>query len=146
MVVIAFDPGETTGFAKANVDFDGRGTPVFTLLEASEVKTYGQFHDIVLHQLDSTTMVLVERFNLFPGKASSQIGSTFPSAEWIGVIKYVMWLLVHDKLAFQTPAQKERINDDMLRAMFGIDKLNPSPHIRDAMRHIVFWGLDQRYG
>lgn len=147
MIVIAFDPGETTGYAAAEVDFSGSGVPTFNLLEATEIKTYYELDAVFTRKIDLFgDVVIVEAFNLFPTKAKAQIGSTFPAAEMIGTIRYIMHMHhCEGQLVMQTPHQKERITDQMLRDHI-MAHLHSSPHVRDALRHIVFYALEKRYG
>ncbi len=78
--ILAIDPGETSGYVKL-----ARAGTSLSL-------TYGNFKwpDGVLdldRLLAHSSTVIVERFNLFPGKAKVQTGSNFPAVEVIGYIR-----------------------------------------------------------
>lgn len=141
-VILAIDPGETTGCASCTAEG----------LLFSDLKVADIVDLLKLEQFVGWAMVgypncvcVVESFNLFPHKARAQIGSNFPSAEVIGVMKYFAqrW---DRRLVFQTPAQKEVIKDSMLKDCFHLEVLPTSPHIKDAMRHILFFTLKDYYG
>lgn len=149
-LVCAFDPGGTTGFAVVDIDF-GNNVPTYHVIDMKEIKDFDDYNTFFVKHViwapDTPAAVLVERFNLFPHKAQAQIGSDFPSAQWIGVIRYTLHTHKMDKiLRFQTPEQKSIITNEMLRNRLDVVSLPSSEHIRDALRHIIFWGLEMRYG
>ena len=148
MLIAAFDPGETTGFAAAYVDMHAP-RPEFQVLKDGDITSLDDFNKICVPVYNSHEGVItvVESFYLFPHKAQGQIGSTMPSSEWIGVIKYFCYVFDQLEPIMQTPHQKSRIGDDMLTHYFpGHDLKILSPHTKDALRHIVFWALDEKYG
>lgn len=79
MSILAFDPGESTGWCFQ--DQEGRLTG----------GTLPKVHTVVAEKIVSTrpSIVILERFNLYPQKAQSLAWNSFYPCEVIGVIKYV---------------------------------------------------------
>jgi len=79
MIVLAFDPGETTGYAVLSSD--------------RETFVMGSFEgwSLVRALMGSylPDVVVVEQYKLYPYAARSQVWSSFPTVEVIGVIKYL---------------------------------------------------------
>lgn len=79
MIVLAFDPGQTTGYAVLSTD--------------GEYQVLGSFAEWYL--VDALMgsyepdVVVIEQFRLYPYAARSKVWSDFPTVEVIGVIKYL---------------------------------------------------------
>lgn len=84
MIVLAFDPGETTGYALLDSD------SVKILTMNSFTLTHLQHIETLLKPTSFTpTVVVLEQFKLYPGAAKHKVWSSFPTVEVIGVIKYL---------------------------------------------------------
>lgn len=80
MKVLAFDPGETTGWAYTNTEAE----------PSMRTGTFPMWSAVVqLIERLSPDAVIVEIFTLYAWAAQSQTWSTFPTVEVIGVIKFV---------------------------------------------------------
>lgn len=87
MKILAFDPGETTGWALVSLTLaepirDRVVVPITGTLELWR----GVYDLIDKHAPD---FIVVEIFRLFPHRLRAQIGSTFPTVKVIGVIEYI---------------------------------------------------------
>ena len=93
----------------------------------SQEITYGEFR-----------VVVVEEFRLYPDKARAQTGSTMPTAELIGVIKYVVRMFGGDTKLVLQPAAIKVPTRSLLRE-HGIKsvakKLKAGGHAADAELH-----------
>lgn len=92
--VLAIDPGESTGwlFGKPWNKDDERilGQPYFHLVGGTAGKDHVEVAGIILSSRPD--VVVLERFNLYPGKAKSMSWNSFYPCEVIGVVKYVCQL------------------------------------------------------
>lgn len=79
MIVLAFDPGVTTGYAVLSTDGEMQVLGSFNGWELVEALIGAYAPDVVV----------VEKFVLYPYAAKSQAWSSFPTIEVIGVIKYL---------------------------------------------------------
>lgn len=93
--VLALDPGEKVGWARADIDDDGNWsdvrhgiTPLWQMAEAvaaaqEELEDYGKAgtrpYDVIV----------CEAWRLYGSHAKTMIGSEFPSVQFIGAIKLV---------------------------------------------------------
>lgn len=114
MKLLCFDPGETTGWAfLADGEIIGGAFPMW---------------DRVKEMIDTfePDIVLYEAFYLAAKAARRLIGSSFPSIEVIGVIKYLA-KTSGIKCVEQTPTMRTHIS---LRRVPGL-----GTHSRDAAKH-----------
>ena len=125
MLILAIDPGETTGYVVAETD----GLDY-------DVKISGQFPNwrgieaLITYWLPDT--VVYEAFYLSPSIAKYKARSTMPTVEVIGVLKYLAWQ--HSiPLVAQPPSVKYVAATDLPRHVAGVT----GPHARDALRHLI---------
>lgn len=136
-MIIAIDPGGTTGFVYGEriklADFD--------LLGAREVSWEDRFwlFDFITLNAERIQRIVVERFVLYndPLRLRSQIGSTMPSSQVIGIVECAANLIGKlDKVTYQGAADR--------LAMKRIPKehrllLPRSNHVEDAYRHLAYF-------
>lgn len=121
MKLLAFDPGQTTGWARFE---DTILTGAGTLSGLGAV--WGLLTDF------KPDKIVMEGFRLYPGRAAAKIYSSFPEIEVIGVIRLFAELhgiVLIEELASEA---KQRYPDDRLKSM---DLYIPNKHARDAVRH-----------
>jgi hypothetical protein len=132
--VLAIDPGESTGWVFRNVDGKLSGGVV------------GMSHARVWELLVkyAPDVIILERFNLFPGKAAAQSYSNFYTVEVIGVVKVFFQLQASHgsaiELYVQAPSDKKYAGSldgryELLRAYTG----DHSEHMKDAYQHLQFY-------
>ena len=130
-IVMAVDPGRTTGVAFGSPTGMQGGNWSFDLLHTTNVE-WDQRHNIVdwiviLQALDKPYQVVVESFNLYPGAAHGQaaIRSDFPSIRIIGLID-----ATRTPFVLQAPAIMKRVTvlPDHVPILRG-----STPHIRTSM-------------
>lgn len=132
--VLAIDPGETTGWVFRHHD----GAVCGGVIESSHLKIWSLLNKC------TPDVVVLERFNLYPGKAAAQSYSSFYTVEVIGVVK--LYCMLQNSagdpvaLVLQAPGDKKFSGalDDrfkVLRAFTG-DK---SEHMKDAYQHLLFY-------
>jgi len=126
MLVLALDPGETTGYVIAEVD----GTDY-------DIKLSGQFPNwqmfeilIRQHILHLSDVIVYEAFHLSPQIAKFKAWSTLPTVETIGVLKYLAQKN-KTKLVAQPASAKEVVS--LPRYIAGVS----GPHARDALKHLI---------
>ena len=135
--VVAFDPGETTGFVSAR----WREGKTFGLIEVALIPwndRFQQTRDLLGHY--HPEHIVVEDFRLYHHRMKSQIGKNFPSVQVIGTIQtycYEMDLL--DRIVMQPASVRSsvKIADEHL-LMVGA-----SPHIQDAYKHLRYFIITQ---
>lgn len=131
--VVAIDPGDVhCGMALGIVSTSGQ----FICTRAWEA-TPNECADEVAGWLLAGELqaVVVERFSLYADKAATQVGSSFPTAELIGVLKYLVRVAGSASIAIQGADIKKSMRAQL--AARGI-KLLPAEadHARDAQLHL----------
>ena len=123
MLILALDPGETTGYVIAEVD----GLNY-------DIKLSGQFPNWqILEGLInywSPDAIVYEAFHLSPQIAKFKAWSTLPTVETIGVLKYLAQKN-KTKLVAQPASAKEVVS--LPRYIAGVS----GPHARDALKHLI---------
>lgn len=125
MIVVAVDPGETTGYAAYD-------TKTEELVASGEL--FGSFRGCIDHVLSLGDFFIVEDFRVRPGKgaALAQHARLWP-VEWLGVFRYK---LHPDRWMTQTPSQRNS-------ASRPLPAEPASPHELDALLHLQYW-LDRQ--
>jgi hypothetical protein len=129
--ILAFDPGETTGYCEIEVLPDGSD---FKVVYCREILWHERLQKLreVLYFRNSVDVV-IESFRLFPHKAKAQIGSQFPSVRVIGTIEAYCYTnnLGPEVIKFQEPGDISRVAvlEPHIPVVAG------SPHKIDAYRH-----------
>jgi len=135
LTMVAFDPGGTTGYVMM--------TTTEELADGSSLRSFGQAL-LVAHmqfpnwqkldrliQRSTVDTVVYEDFILYPWKAQAQAYQQIPSAEVIGVIKYLCQkegvLCVGQNASL---AKNARVNRNL-------DTSGLKPHEADALRHAL---------
>ena len=146
-IVLAVDPGETTGWA---------------LLDRGVLKRCGQITPIESHQPnlaaatsllrsvlreqrlmgDPVPIVVMEKFFLYPHKRKQQTGSTFPTVEVIGVLRLTAQQLGLRVIEQSASMAKTLVTDDRLKSLkFWVPG---KKHARDAIRHALYYVLTKK--
>ncbi len=138
MKILSIDPGETTGYVI--LEFKGKKIPLIPstreiLIGSGEIKLWVGLEELIsFHQ---PKVIIYESFKLYPWKTKSQSWSNFLTVEVIGIIKYLCETKFCLKLVEQTPSLKKFYDDKKLKKC-NLYK-NFSPHIRDALRHGLYY-------
>lgn len=137
VVLIAFDPGETTGVCWMS---EGGMTAVRTKVDVHmEQLQYCELrgHLAIWELLERLRPreIVSESFRLYASKATYKINSGFPEVEMIGVIR--LWALINKVSLTEQPASlaKNGAPDEMLRRYGAYT--SESRHVRDAIRHAI---------
>ena len=126
MLILALDPGETTGYviAKADgLDYDIKISGQFPNWQMFEVL-------IRQHLMYLSDVLVYEAFYLSPQIAKFKTHSVLPTVETIGVLKYLAQKN-QTKLIAQSPSAKELVT--LPRYIAGVS----GPHARDALKHLI---------
>ena len=123
MRVLAFDPGETTGWALVDSETENR-----TFL-SGEFPAFSWAAKLVNGY--EPDVAVVEAFRLYPSRAKAQSWSTFPAVEVIGVIKFVCQK-ANVPIVFQNASLAKSIWVDC-------DQGAINKHAYDALRHALIW-------
>lgn len=154
MRIIAFDPGETTGFVIAEVE-------VTTSIVKVEIKTLDEFTGLlelfnICQKLYEgwIDFVVIEDYIIYPNKAMSHAGSKVLAARTIGHIEFatmqfgltksqlssgshVEYLM--PEIVFQTASMAKSLWPDKRLAKYLGKVSHLSNHKRDAIRHAFTW-------
>lgn len=82
MIVLAVDPGDTTGWAVADVD---RST--FKVIATGTMLSWSYLERIAVTHLPA--LVIYETFTVFPGKAKALAGDALEAVQTIGALKHI---------------------------------------------------------
>lgn len=129
ITVLTLDPGDSTGWCyRASNGILQGGTLPKDLVKVAQ-----------LIQELSPQVVVVESFNLYPGKAQSLIWNSFYPCQVIGVIKYIC-IILNIELVEQTPSVKKfagGYKDDWFHLKPSLDKV--TEHVKDAYLHLKYF-------
>ncbi len=133
-VVCGIDPGVNTGLAVVRVSTDEFGRVTFVLLEQAELLWPESVYRILKVPAD---FYVLEDFILRAEQARG-VAANDPRLTTVRVIGALQISLPREKLFFQRNVDKPACSDEYLREL-GL--YSSSPHIRDALRHVVIFVL-----
>jgi hypothetical protein len=160
MRVLALDPGDKVGWARADVADDGSWidlrhgiTPLrdmaLAIAESLDI-AYGWngYDDCKSHT--NYDLIVIEDWRLYPQMAKTMVGSSFPSVQFIGMVKLCCWLsstkLVTQGASIKTTADKTMAKlRPELYEMVTQSLAHDSAHDLDAIRHLWFHTWKQVY-
>lgn len=130
--IMAFDPGDTTGWVYVYVDFNNiKGYGIF------DHKDFVKFDDKCDEFMPYSNIIIIERFLVRPG-AGPSAWTDEPALQVIGRIK-AKAAHFGVEVIFQEPAQAKRMNNEVLKdAGFNLEDIK-NQHVRDALRHALVW-------
>jgi hypothetical protein len=142
MKIIALDPGEHTGWMMR--DHSGKLTggtvPKYLQSDGSLDKDMHLIQVIELLDACSPDLVVIERFNLYPGMAKSLSWNSFFPCEVIGAVR--LWCKSNNvKIVEQAPSIKKYAGpfqddwDDMKRRC----AKDVTEHTKDAYQHLRYY-------
>lgn len=136
-LIIAFDPGATTGVA-AIEHTNGRNFQLVMSLEYAWVDRFKIFNLIYLHRA-SIKQIVIERYRLFENKTTlhAQIGSEIPSARVIGLIELSAAICKLNCITFQDPSDRNSVSVLPEHRQL----IKRSKHCIDAYKHARFYVL-----
>lgn len=131
--ILVFDPGESTGW----VFRDHEGKVIGGTCPKDHMSVAERFHIL------SPDIVVLERFNLYPGMAKSLSWNSFYPCEVIGVIKY-MCMKSNIPYYEQAPSVKKYSgmqNKNSSRAWIELRTSCPqaTEHTWDALQHLHYY-------
>lgn len=101
MKLLAMDPGEKIGWARCDVDAKGKATGLVTGITplkdmALRIAKVYETYDIVI----------VETWRMSATHSKNFIGSSFPTVQFIGMVRLLSWLHPDTKIVWQDPRVK----------------------------------------
>jgi len=153
MFVLAFDPGETTGFVlvhvssaevanSVNYSIHGARAPVI-IKQAGTFRGLGELSQ-KLGLFQQSDVVVIEDYIVYPNRAQSHIGDRVLTARMIGAIEWICYYH-HGRtqnmgVVFQMASQaKQQWPNERIQSCFGT--IHPprmdSTHELDALRHAL---------
>jgi hypothetical protein len=130
-LILALDPGKTTGYAFIQNEPRGCDT-IVNQIYTGECNSLSDVSSLL--QLLQPAVVICESFKLYPWKAAAQSWGIMPAPEVIGVVK--LWCSQHrTTLVMQAPTVKstaQRKFDISLLCLVG-------QHRKDAVLHLLYW-------
>lgn len=139
-IVIAFDPGETTGIVvvqgerllwSAAIPFDDAGGESLLEHAAGPEPPFA----FVSEEIE---VVVYERWALYPAQARALTHSDIKPAQAVGMIRVIARRLGLDPVSQTPAAAKAHVTDERLKALAFYKSLK-TPHQRDAMRHAIYF-------
>lgn len=137
MRVIAFDPGEMTGWAIGTLYPEER--LVIDSFGFDPWKKAAMDYMRVMEGDNPFDVVVYESWRLRRGKEKELIGSDMQSSQCIGIIKYGAWK-AHAQLVTSEPAYKPVI-DAMMGGTLYLPNRDRVEHYRDAVRHLCWYAV-----
>lgn len=135
--ILSIDPGETTGYAilkageSQTIKYDKETTDM--LIKTGELNLWYDLENLIEESL--CDIIVYEEFKLYPWRAKQKHWSTFPTAQVVGVIKYLANKFDLPVLG-QGADAKDHYDDKKLK-WCNLYK-GRSPHERDAIRHGLY--------
>ena len=130
-----FDPGVTTGYALWN-------TATKQFEAAAEIKHIEEFarlgRSAAVTEDFKDDIFVAEQFFLYPGAARKLIWNSMPAAVTMGYVELIA-SMAGCRLYKQKAADMHRIPDKILFERGGVKQLPHSEHIKDAMRHALYF-------
>lgn len=156
MRVLALDPGERVGWAYANINPKTGAWEDFAHgileLKPCAMEVYGMcrngdsWADIPVGGVD---LIVMEEWALYANKANEMIGSTFPSVQFIGMVKLSAWLggvpVIMQGARKQNQARKSmppRHPDLWKLVEAGERRAHDDSHDMSAILHLWAWTFD----
>lgn len=153
MRVLALDPGERVGWARADVDELGAWTDlrhgITPLREMALALHRALTPEEGFQPQRDYDLVIVEDWRLRADKAREFAGSRFPAVQFIGMVRLCAWVsgveVVMQPPRIKTPADKTlaALNPELYEKVTRPLK-HDDAHDLDAIRHLWFWTWDTR--
>ena len=145
MNVVAFDPGETTGWVQAKVTPQtDDGLCIVNIVNVGEINGIKDMDDQMFVPMLKAEYVIIEDYRIYPSKAAQHIGQVLYTAEEIGRITAYAYRLggISEIIRQNASTAKQRFPDNRLEEYAGQFS---SKHIADAVRHLLSW-TERKYG
>jgi hypothetical protein len=143
--VLAIDPGERVGWARASMDaglMPGHGGAEL-VQGVTPLKDFALKLGEVFGDYDT---VIYETWRLYPHKAKALIGNDMQPSQLVGIIRYLGWINPQVKLVSQgadTKTLADKAYGSWLAPRFA---LSTEEHDKDALRHLVWYWHKQYAG
>ncbi len=131
-MLLSFDPGETTGFARFQ---DGH----LTWHEELKTPTVHDAAPILASLITPLCKVVVENYQVYKWRQKQHVGDTLHTPRIIGCIETLCALQGHKPAKQTAQNAKGFVTDEKLKA-WGM-YVKGQPHARDAIRHAAFYIL-----
>lgn len=137
--VLAVDPGEKVGWARATVAPDGSWSDL-----RHGITPLRDMALAIHKQAGEYDVIVFEDWRLYPQIAKAMVGNTFPSVQFIGMVKLAAWV-AGTKLVTQGAKVKETADKAMkainpeLYATVTKSVAHDSGHDQDALRHLWYY-------
>ena len=140
MLVLAFDPGESTGAAVVDSgEWPPKVLQTTTIHDVGHLAIFWSFW-IKPHGQDDCQAVVFESWRLRPGTALQKTGSEFPEIQVIGQIKLLAYQAgLWDKLIKQEPYAQSGTMFDSTFAQYGTALKLKTTHERSALSHALYY-------
>lgn len=136
-VVLAVDPGQTTGICCATYRGGDDGFQ-FDVMACREIVWVERF--ALRHYVPAVDWIVTESFTLYESKKDSQVNSYFPSVRVIGILEALVnempgVRLDPEDIVFQGASQRKSVKVQEKHLMF----VRGSAHKRDAYQHLRYF-------
>lgn len=142
MKVLALDPGEKVGWARADIAPD----LTFTDLQhgITPLKDMAIATGKAMHNYDA---VVMETWRLFPDQAKKMVGSDMQSSQFVGMIRYQVWANPPIRLYMQGPGvmkTAEKTAPEWLKEILANEPRNhDDAHNCSALLHLWHWAWNK---
>lgn len=146
MRVLALDPGERVGWARADVNDAGQWSELRHGITELRPMALSVRESLAGPTPNSPgyDLVICEEWRLYPHKAQEMIGSSFPSVQFIGMVQLCCWTsgvkLKKQGAGVMTTGDKwmRRLNPE-LHEMVNAPRAHDDAHDMSAIRHLFYW-------
>lgn len=150
MRVLALDPGERVGWARADVSSDGSWTDLrhgITELRDMALAVHRYTAEAAAADVGEGScydVVVVEDWRLYPHMANQFVGSSFPSVRFIGAVQLCCWasgtkiVMQGARIKKQSLATMAKL-DPELHALCTRPGAHDDTHDLDALMHLWFY-------
>jgi hypothetical protein len=138
--VIALDPGNKVGWARATVLEDGTWSNMRHGITPLRDMAISLAKNLIVYDV-----VIVEDWRLYPNKAREMVGSSFPSVQFIGMVKLLTWLNPTVKYVTQGASVMKIAEKSLaacrpeLHAQVVTPRAHDDAHDMSALLHLWYW-------
>lgn len=141
MKVLALDPGEKVGWARADIEPD----LTFSSLEHG-ITPLQDMALAVYDRADNYDLIVMESWRLYPDQAKKMIGNDMQSSQFIGMVRLVCWIN-GIKLKMQGPGVQNSARKTAPKWLHDIldnePKRHDDAHNVSALLHLWHWAWDK---
>jgi hypothetical protein len=144
MIIDAFDPGGTTGFAR--LQFKDSGLTILDALEFCTLEDFREYYFRIVSSAPNVDIIVAENFVIRANKATGLVGDKLEAPQYLGIIKYIAYT-ARVPIRLLSPSVKATLADhggkgvDQALKTPGFYRDLKSEHKRDAVTLAIYHAL-----